>query len=314
MDASGRFKPCVLLTRRVRGHRHSHSGYVEISGSFLRSLAKAACVVSDGRLGPLGSVKGEHVISNRLAEKAIIVIGSGTGIGAATARRLAQEGARVCLADINIAAAQSVAEDIVSEGGDAFACMIDLADEDMVNAAVDAAVSRFGKLDGAHVNAADMRILQEDANILEQPMAVFDRTVQINLRGHVLCTRAVLPHLLENGGGAIVYTTSGAAFAGETVRPAYAMTKSGLTALMRHVATAWGKKGITANCIAPGLTITESAEATGSAFQAAMLEYTPHVRLGEPADIASMVAMLLSDDGRWINGQTYNVDGGVIMR
>lgn len=261
-----------------------------------------------------GTVKGEYVISNRLAEKAIIVIGSGTGIGAATARRLAQEGAKVCLADINLPAAERVAEDIVAEGGDAFACLIDLADEHLVNTAVEAAVGRFGKLDGAHINAADMKTLLEDANILEQPMAVFDRTIQINLRGHVLCTRAVLPQLLENGGGSIVYTTSGAAFAGEPVRPAYAITKSGLTALARHVAMAWGKKGITANCIAPGLTITESAGATGSEFRAAMLEHTPHVRLGEPSDIANMVAMLLSEDGRWINGQTYNVDGGVIMR
>ena len=205
----------------------------------------------------------------------------------------------------------------MGKGGDAFAVTIDLADEKLVDAAVNAAVDRFGGLDGAHVNAADMATLLKDSNILDEPMEVFDRTIEVNLRGHVLCTRAVLPHLLRGGGGAIVYTTSGAAFAGEPVRPAYAVTKSGLTALMRHVASAWGKKGVTANCVAPGLTITDTMKARGNTstdFQSAMLEHTPHVRLGEPEDIAAMVAMLLSNDGRWINGQTYNVDGGVIMK
>ena len=247
---------------------------------------------------------------NRLAGKAVIVIGSGTGIGAATARCLAEEGAGVCLADINLPAAEAVAQDIVGKGGDAFATVIDLADEGMVNAAVNAAADRFGKLDGAHVNAADMATLLQDSTILDEPMAVFDRTMQINLRGHVLCTRAVLPHLLKAGGGAIVYTTSGAAYAGEPVRPAYAVTKAGLTALARHVASAWGKQGVTANCVAPGLTITDAMKAQGADFEAAMLQHIPATRLGEPEDIARVVAMLLSEDGRWINGQTYNVDGG----
>lgn len=254
---------------------------------------------------------------NRLTGKAIIVIGSGTGIGAATARCLAEEGASVCLADINLAAAEAVAQEIAEAGGNAFATAIDLADEDLVNTAVNAAAERFGKLDGAHINAADMATLLQDSTILDEPMAVFDRTMQVNLRGHVLCTRAVLPHLLKAGGGAIVYTTSGAAYAGEPVRPAYAIAKAGLTALARHVASAWGKQGVTANCVAPGLTITDTMKARGNTstdFQAAMLQHIPATRLGEPEDIARVVAMLLSEDGRWINGQTYNVDGGSIMK
>lgn len=256
------------------------------------------------------------MVGKRLADKAIIVIGSGTGIGAATSRRLAEEGAKVCLADINLAAAQAVAEDIRAKGGDAFATLIDLADESLVATAIDGAAGRFGRLDGAHINAADMATLMKDTDILDEPMAVFDRTWQVNLRGHVLCTRAILPHLLQGGGGAIVYTSSGAAVWGEPVRPAYAIAKSGMNALMRHVAAAWGKRGITANCVAPGLTITETMKErrgdTNNDFQDAMLEMTPNVRLGRPEDIAGMVAMLLSEDGRWINGQTYNVDGGVI--
>ncbi|OCC24699.1 oxidoreductase [Croceicoccus estronivorus] len=256
------------------------------------------------------------MLGERLAGKAIIVVGSGTGIGAATSRRLAEEGAKVCLADINLPAAENVAEEIRSKGGEAFATLVDLADEALVKSAFDKAAEQFGKLDGAHINGADMATLVKDTDILDEPMAVFDRTMQVNLRGHVLCTRAVLPYLIANGGGGLVYTSSGAAHAGEPVRPAYAIAKSGLMALMRHVASAWGKSGVTANCVAPGLTITESMKernGTKSDFQVAMLEKTPSVRLGRPEDIAGVVAMLLSEDGRWINGQSYNVDGGVIM-
>ncbi len=172
-----------------------------------------------------------------------MVIGAGSGIGAATARQLAAEGARVCVADINLAAAQSVAESIAAAGGEAFAEFIDIAEEAAVNAAVAAAVETLGGLDGAHINAADLRVIFEDTDLLAEDVAVFDRTLQVNVRGHFLCTRAVLPALLQRGAGSIVYTSSGAADAGDSSRPAYAVAKSGLNALMRHVASRWGREG-----------------------------------------------------------------------
>jgi len=256
-------------------------------------------------------------VKDRLKDKAIIVIGSGTGIGAATVRRLAAEGARVCAADINLPAAQAVAADIAAAGGDAFAVYIDIADEASVNAAVATAVERLGGLDGAHVNAADLRVIFQDSNALDVDMEVFDRTLTVNLRGHLLCTRAVLPHLLQRGSGAIVYTTSTAADAAEAVRPCYAASKSGLNALMRHVASRWGREGITANCVAPGFVITAEMEAGGQVprdFLDYALTQTPSTRLGRSEDIAAMVALLLSEDGRWINGQVCNVSGGSLMR
>jgi len=253
----------------------------------------------------------------RLQDKAIIVIGSGSGIGAATVRRLAVEGARVCAADINLAGAEAVAADVVANGGDAFAVYIDLADETSVTAAVAAAANRLGGLDGAHVNAADLRTIMQDSDALDVDLAVFDRTLAINLRGHLLCTRAVLPHLLARGGGAIVYTTSGSADAAEPVRPSYAASKSGLNALMRHVASRWGKEGITANCVAPGFTVTAEMELSGHLTQELrdyMMRQIRGRRLGKPEDIAGVAAMLLSEDGRWINGQIYHVNGGALMR
>jgi NAD(P)-dependent dehydrogenase (short-subunit alcohol dehydrogenase family) len=256
-------------------------------------------------------------MDQRLQGRAIIVVGAATGIGAATARRLAAEGARVCLADINIEAAQSLAVELGEQGHEAFAVYTDISDEAAVNKAVGAAVERLGRLDGAHLNAADLGIIFHDSDALSLDLAVFDRTIAVNLRGQLLCTRAVLPHLLAAGGGAIVYTSSSAAHAGEPVRPSYAVSKSGLDALMRHVASRWGKEGITANCVAPGLVVTPEMLSSGRLpedFVRNNLAHTPHRRLGEVEDIAGLVAMLLSADGQWINGQVYDINGGVLKR
>lgn len=248
-------------------------------------------------------------MSDRLAGKRIVVIGSATGIGAATVRRLVSEGAHVCAADIAINRAKELAEEV---GGGTFAVRIDIADEASVAAAIEEAVAGLGGLDGAHVNAADMRQLQHDSTILDVDLAVLDRTLAVNLRGHVLCTRAVLPHLLANKGGAIVYTSSDAGDWGEPVRPCYAMAKSGLNALMRHVAAAYGKQGITSNCLAPGFTLTPEMAAVGVSDEAMthFLELGKSPRVGEAQDQAAMAAHLLSEDGRWINGQVFHVNGG----
>ena len=254
--------------------------------------------------------------SRRLAEKAIIVVGAGTGIGAATVRRLVAEDARVCIADLNLAAAETLADELQQHGADVFALPIDLANEESVHSAVTLASERFGGLNGAHINAADMGMLLEDSDALSEDLAVFDRTLQVNLRGHLLCTRAVLPYFIDAGEGAIVYTSSGAADVGEPVRPAYAASKAGIQALMRHVASRWGRQGITANCVAPGLVVTPEMSASGrlpEGFEQAMLTNTPSPRLGKVEDIAAVVAMLLSEDGRWINGQVYGINGGALM-
>ena len=119
---------------------------------------------------------------------------------------------------------------------------------------------------------------------------------------------------MERDGGAIVYTASAAAFIGEPQRPAYAVAKSGLTALTRHVARRWGKQGIRANAVAPGLVMTPAVRTGAGSFADHAIANVPHTRLGEPADIAAAVAFLLSDDGEWVNGQVLSVDGGATMR
>jgi NAD(P)-dependent dehydrogenase (short-subunit alcohol dehydrogenase family) len=128
-------------------------------------------------------------MKDRLEGKAIIAVGSANGIGAVTVRRLAAEGAKVCAADINLAGAQAVAASVGAAGGTAFAVHVDIADEASGKAAVDAAIAGLGRLDGAHINAADLRVIMQDSDALEEDLAIFDRTLSVNLRGHLLCTR-----------------------------------------------------------------------------------------------------------------------------
>ncbi len=250
----------------------------------------------------------------RLENKVIAVVGAGSGIGAVTAQRLAAEGAAVVVADINTASARSVAAGIVADGGQATAVHCDIADDASVAAMVRAAVTAYGGLDGLHVNAADMRAILSDGDALEVSLDIFDRSLAVNLRGHLLCTRHALPELLKRG-GAIVYTSSGAADMGEPTRVSYAVSKAGLQALMRHVASRWGKQAIRANAIAPGLVLTEQLrDHFPENLRQATLAITRSTRLGTSEDIAAMVAMLMSDDGAWINGQVIGVDGGARFR
>jgi NAD(P)-dependent dehydrogenase (short-subunit alcohol dehydrogenase family) len=252
-----------------------------------------------------------------LKDKIAVVAGGAGGIGSATSVRLGQEGVKVVVGDLNGAAAAAVADQITGAGGQAVAIEVDISDEASVAAMVALAADTYGGLDILHANAADLSaaVLGRDSNALEIPLDTFDRTVAVNLRGHLLCTRAAIPEILKRGGGAIVYTSSGAAFMGEPERPAYAMTKSGINALVRHVASKWGRKHIRANAVAPGLVLTEGPRSVLSEdFMKMALRGTRSWRLGEPEDIAAMVAFLASDDGEWINGQILSVDGGASLR
>jgi NAD(P)-dependent dehydrogenase (short-subunit alcohol dehydrogenase family) len=251
-----------------------------------------------------------HGFSN----KVVVIAGGGNGIGAATALRLAEEGAAVVVGDLDGDGAKAVAERIEISGGRAMAVQFDMTDDASVGALVKAAVDTYGGLDFMHANAADFSNIFLDTDALNVPLEVFDRTLAVNLRGYLLCTRHALPELLKRH-GAIVYTTSAAAYIGEPERVSYGVSKSGINALMRHVASRWGKEGIRANAVAPGLVVTEKMRGTlPEEFKAYALNLTRSTRLGEPDDIAAMVAFLFSDDSAWINGQVISVDGGATLR
>ena len=250
-----------------------------------------------------------------LKGKVVAIVGAATGIGKATAIRLQEEGAHLVLGDINVAGIEQVARQVNEAGGKAVAMRCDISDDASVKALVDFAVETYGGIDCMHANAADLSAVLSDTDAVSVPLEIFDRTIAVNLRGHLLCTRHAVPELLKRGGGSIVYTSSAAAFAGEPERVAYAISKSGLNALMRHVASRWGKQGIRANAVAPGMILTEAILGNmPEEMQQTVIAMGRSPRLGKPEDIAAMVALLFSDDGEWINGQVVGVDGGVTMR
>jgi NAD(P)-dependent dehydrogenase (short-subunit alcohol dehydrogenase family) len=243
--------------------------------------------------------------------------GGAGGIGTATSLRLAEEGARVAVGDLDRDAAEEVVGRIKVAGGEAFALELDIGDDESVASAVDETNAAFGGLDAVHINAADLSpaTISQDTDALSIDLDVFDRTIRTNLRGHLLCTRHALPRLIERGGGSLVYTSSAAAFVGEPERPGYAVAKSGINALVRHVASKWGKQGIRANAVAPGLVLTDKIqEALQPSFRDRVLKGSRSSRLGRPDDIAAAVAFLMSSDAEWINGQVISVDGGATMR
>ena len=252
-----------------------------------------------------------------LTDKVGVVAGGGSGIGAATARRLGAEGAAVVVGDLQGDTAEAVAAEVRAAGGRALGVEFDIADDGSVGALVAAAVAEFGGVDHLHANAADLSpdTIGRDSDALTVPLEVYDRTLQVNLRGHLLCTRHALPLILERGGGAIVYTSSAAGHIGEPERPSYGVSKAGINSIVRHVASRWGREGIRANSVAPGLVITPAmAETVAPEFKEYALGVGRSPRLGRPDDIAAMVAFLMSDDAEWINGQVLSVDGGASLR
>jgi len=253
-----------------------------------------------------------------LRGRIFVVAGAAGGIGAASARRLAAEGASVVVGDIDAAGAEGTAERIVSEGGTAIAVQYDQGDEASVAALIARAVNHFGALDGLHTNAADLRaeVFGRDVDLLNMDVGVWERTMRVNLIGYATLVRAAVPHLLARGGGAIVCTstTGGAPPIGRSTPVAYSASKAGVNALCRHVASRWGQEGVRCNVVAPGVVLTEAARRVMDPeliedLQAA----TRSTRLGAPEDIAASVAFLLSDDGAWVNGQVWGVNGGVAL-
>jgi NAD(P)-dependent dehydrogenase (short-subunit alcohol dehydrogenase family) len=254
-------------------------------------------------------------MQNRLKSKVIVVAGAG-GIGDGLAHRYAQEGACVVIGDIDGDVAEKAAKEIVTAGGNAIGITLDGADDPSIKSAVDLAITEFGGLDGFHANFASFKDGASEADVLDMPMEIYDEVMRVNARGFVLCTRHAVPAMIKRGGGAMVYTSSGAAYVGETVRLAYGMSKTAGHALMRHVAQKFGPQGIRANVIAPGVI-------THARFDAVMPKElvesfkrnTPiKSRLGIPNDIAAVGALLMSDDGGYITGQVISVDGGKTMR
>ena len=251
-------------------------------------------------------------IMRDLAGKCILVCGGATGIGAATVRRLWQEGARLAIGDVNEDGARALAQELSGAGNAVEAFAYDQSSEESVNALVRGAIEYFGRLDGLFANAADIGAVQQEGDLLANDIALWRRTLEVNLLGTAMLLRAALPQMLEQGGGALVLTSSDAGAVGEPERPAYAASKAGVNSLCRHVASKWGRQGVRCNVVSPGFVLTEQLDVNmPQEMKDWMLKGARSPRHGRSEDIAAAVAFLLSADGEWVNGQVWRVNGGV---
>ncbi|MFI6923502.1 SDR family NAD(P)-dependent oxidoreductase [Nonomuraea spiralis] len=265
----------------------------------------AASGRSDGRF--------EGRPEGRFDGRVALVTGAGSGIGAACAARLAAEGACVGVLDLRAASARATAAAVRAHGGTAMALTCDVSDEKQVEESVAELVASFGRVDVLHSNAAclDRDVYGRDRDLAAMDAAVWDRTMEVNLRGAMLLVKHVIPVMPD--GGAIVLTSSVSGLTGDVDHAAYGTSKAALIGFTRYVATMYGARGIRCNAVAPALVMTAAAERALGPRQLAdkaaeRLLPWPCV----PGDVADLVAFLASSESRCITGQTIALDSGTL--
>ncbi len=245
----------------------------------------------------------------RLQDRVAIITGGAGGIGAATAQRMAQEGALVVVADINLERAQSVANDLSGRGS---AFQFDAGNTDSIKAMVEFAVAQYGRLDILHNNAAltSPDVIHQDSTAIDIPFETWNAVMNVNVKGYMAACKYAVPVMLKNGGGSIINTASGSGFVGDITRIAYGTSKGAVIALTKYIATQHGRQGIRCNAIAPGLILTAASEKSVPELLEIISNHVLTPRLGRPEDIAALAAFLASDEAGFINGETIRANGG----
>lgn len=242
---------------------------------------------------------------NRFDDKVAWVTGAGSGIGRAISVRLAAEGARVAVTDIDTDGAAETVAEITAAGGTAKAWHCDVASLDACTSVADAVEQEWGRLDCAVANAGIVGL----GGVADVPEEDFLHVLDIDLFGVFRTAKAALPAMKRTGGGAMVFLSSVEGLVGNSFLSAYCSAKTGLLGLCRSMADECGPAGIRVNCVNPGYTLSPMTEPLGMSDH--FIELTPLGRVGMPADIAAAVAFLCSDDASFITGQWLAVDGGM---
>lgn len=251
----------------------------------------------------------------RFKDKTVIVTGGGDGIGGATSRRCAAEGAKVAVYDMNLAAAQKIAAEIRAAGGQAAAFQCDITDRAQVDTAVAATQAQLGPV-AVLVNNAGWDIFKP---FIKTVPAEWDKLIAINLTGALHMLHAVLPGMVERGYGRVVNVASDAARGGSSGEAVYSACKGGLVALSKTLAREHARHGITVNVVCPGPTDTAllAGVAEGARDPAKLIDAfrsaIPLGRLGQGDDLASAIAFMGSDDASFVTGQVLSVSGGLTM-
>ncbi len=241
-----------------------------------------------------------------LKGRVALVTGAGSGIGEATARRFAAEGAVVVVNDVDVERARAVAGAIQKAGGQVQAVGANVTRRDEVERMVAGAVSEFGHVDVLINNAG----INRDAMSHKMTEEQWDQVLAVNLKGTFLCAQAVLPRMRERGWGRVVNTSSVGAL-GNIGQANYSASKAGVIGLTRTLALEYAKYGVTVNCLAPGAVMTPMLAGVPDAIKEKITAQIPMGRIAGPAEIAGVHAFLASDDAGYITGQVIFVDGGM---
>jgi 2-hydroxycyclohexanecarboxyl-CoA dehydrogenase len=250
-----------------------------------------------------------------LTQRVAFVSGAGRGIGRAIAIELAGRGNAIAVADLREPEANQTAEAIQSDGGRAFAVSVDVADSGRVEEAVRASAEQLGQVDILVNNAG----WDEYHPFLETDEKFWDRVLEVNFKGCLRLTRALLPGMVDRGYGRVVNIGSDAGRVGSSLEAVYSGAKGAVIAFTKTIAREVARSGVTANTVCPGPTETPMLEeiAAGSQNAAkvidAMTRAVPMKRLGKPEDVAAAVAFLASEEAGFITGQTLSVSGGLTM-
>ncbi|MEO7421101.1 MAG: 3-oxoacyl-ACP reductase [Ornithinibacter sp.] len=247
-------------------------------------------------------------MAGRLEGKVAVVTGGCSGIGLATVRRFAQEGARVVIGDLADAAGEALAEEV---GGAYVHC--DVADKDDVDALFAAVVERFGRLDIAFNNAGISP--PEDASILDTDLEAWRRVQEVNLTSVFLCCKAALTHMVAQGSGSIINTASFVAVMGAaTSQISYSASKGGVLSMSRELGVQFARQGIRVNALCPGPVNTPLLQdlfASDPERAERRLVHVPMGRFAEPEEMANAVLFLASDESSFMTASTFLVDGGI---
>jgi NAD(P)-dependent dehydrogenase (short-subunit alcohol dehydrogenase family) len=241
-----------------------------------------------------------------------IVTGAAKGIGLRVARAFGHEGARVAALDVNAEGVEDLARELAAQGHDALPLKVDVTAAGDVRRAVDAVVSRWGRIDVLVNNAGGFSVIRRTEDI---PDEEWDAIFRFNVTSAFLCTKAVLPHMRRQRSGAIVNLSSIAGRSSTvTTTSHYAASKAAILGFTRHVALEVAGDGIRVNAVAPGTVATERVQALRTLEQTRRIaETVPLGRIGEPEEIADVVLFLASDAARYVTGASLVVNGGLVM-